>query len=113
MHHLPFPLQTFSLAKTLSNGAMLMALKRLGYKGKMTGHGFRAVASTVMNEQRVPPGRYRTPACPLRAQRCARRIQSCGISEGTHGMMQWWADYLDSLVNGSKVIVGNFGGGAA
>lgn len=29
---------------------MLFALYRLGYKGKMTGHGFRAVASTVLNE---------------------------------------------------------------
>lgn len=29
---------------------MLFALYRLGYKGKMTGHGFRAVASTILNE---------------------------------------------------------------
>jgi integrase len=28
-------------------------------------------------------------------------------------MLQWWADYVDSIVNESKVIVGNFGGGAA
>jgi len=25
-------------------------------------------------------------------------------------MLQWWADYVDSIVNESKVIVGNFGG---
>jgi integrase len=33
-----------------SNNTMLFALYRLGYKGKMTGHRFRAVASTVLNE---------------------------------------------------------------
>jgi integrase len=37
--------------KTMSNNTMLFALYRLGYKGKMTGHGFRAVASTILNEQ--------------------------------------------------------------
>jgi len=30
---------------------MLFALYRLGYKGKMTGHGFRSVASTILNEK--------------------------------------------------------------
>jgi len=36
--------------KPISNNTMLFALYRLGYKGKMTGHGFRAVASTRLNE---------------------------------------------------------------
>ncbi len=36
--------------KPMSNNTMLFALYRLGYKGKMTGHGSRAVASTVLNE---------------------------------------------------------------
>jgi integrase len=35
---------------SISNNTMLFALYRLGYRGKMTGHGFRAVASTVLNE---------------------------------------------------------------
>lgn len=35
--------------KPISNNTMLFALYRMGYKGKMTGHGFRAVASTIMN----------------------------------------------------------------
>lgn len=36
--------------KPISNNTLLFALYRLGYKGRMTGHGFRAVASTVLNE---------------------------------------------------------------
>ena len=35
-----------------------------------------------------------------------RRGRVCGAAEK---MLQWWADYLDSIVNESKVIVGNFG----
>jgi integrase len=41
--------------KPISNNTMLFALYRLGYKGKMTGHGFRAVASTSLNEMGFRP----------------------------------------------------------
>jgi integrase len=41
--------------KPMSNNTMLFALYRLGYKGKMTGHGFRAVASTILNEAGFRP----------------------------------------------------------
>ena len=37
--------------KPISNNTLLFALYRLGYKGRMTGHGFRAVASTILNEK--------------------------------------------------------------
>jgi integrase len=37
--------------KTMSNNTILGALKRMGYAGRMTGHGFRGVASTVLHEQ--------------------------------------------------------------
>jgi integrase len=39
-----------NVAKQMSNNTMLFALYRLGFKGKMAGHGFSAVASTVLNE---------------------------------------------------------------
>src|SRR4029078_12042243 len=41
--------------KPISNNTMLFALYRLGYKGKMTGHGFRVVASTILNEAGFRP----------------------------------------------------------
>lgn len=39
-----------SLYSPISNNTMLFALYRLGYRGRMTGHGFRAVASSILNE---------------------------------------------------------------
>ncbi|MGO9437216.1 MAG: integrase arm-type DNA-binding domain-containing protein [Terracidiphilus sp.] len=36
--------------ETISDGTILMALNRMGYKGEMTGHGFRGVASTILHE---------------------------------------------------------------
>jgi hypothetical protein len=41
--------------KPISNNTMLFALYRLGYKGKTTGHGFRAVAPTILNEAGFNP----------------------------------------------------------
>jgi hypothetical protein len=37
--------------KSMSNGAILGALRRMGYASRMTGHGFRGVASTILHEQ--------------------------------------------------------------
>ena len=40
--------------KLMSCNTILYALYRLGYKGRMTGHGFRSVGSTALNETRNP-----------------------------------------------------------
>lgn len=42
-------------SKHISNGAVLMALRRMGYQGRMTGHGFRTLASTLLNEKGYAP----------------------------------------------------------
>jgi integrase len=93
-------------ARPLSENGVLVALRTMGYtKDEMTGHGFRAAARTMLDEvlnQRVdliehqlahavrdPNGRAynRTAHLPARRQ-----------------MMQTWADYLDGLKSGAKVL---------
>ena len=37
--------------KPMSNNTLLKGLERMGYKGRMTGHGFRGLASTILHEQ--------------------------------------------------------------
>lgn len=37
--------------KPISNNTILKALERMGYKHRMTGHGFRGIASTILHEQ--------------------------------------------------------------
>ncbi len=44
-----------SKSRHLSNGAVLMALRRMGYAKIMTGHGFRSLASTILNEKSYSP----------------------------------------------------------
>lgn len=95
--------------KPMSNGAILMALKRLGYQNKMTGHGFRALAMSTIKErlgyrhevvdrQLAHAQKDKVASAYDRAQFLAERKV----------MMQQWADYLDSAAGG-KVIAGKFG----
>jgi integrase len=83
--------------KPISNNTMLFALYRLGYKGKMTGHGFRAVASTILNEQGFRADvieRQLAHADPSEVRGAYNR--AIYLIERTE-MMQKWADYLDLL----------------
>jgi len=84
--------------KPMSNNTMLFALYRLGYKGKMSGHGARSVASTVLNEQ----GKYRHDVIERQLAHVERNKVRGAYNRAEYiaervNMMQEWADYLDSL----------------
>ena len=90
--------------KPISNNTMLFALYRLGYKGKMTGHGFRAVASTVLNEQG-----WRADVIERQLARCERNEVRGAYNRAEYlaeraRMMQAWADHVDALAKGAKVL---------
>ena len=83
----------------MSNGAILAALRRMGYSTEeMTGHGFRAMARTVLDEVLGVRTDYiehqlaHTVKDPLgRAYNRTKHLPE------RKRMMQQWADYLDSL----------------
>lgn len=84
--------------KSISNNTILFALYRLGYKGAMTGHGFRAVASTVLNESGLfnPDVIERQLAHTERNEVRGAYNRALYMPERCR-MMQWWADELDRL----------------
>lgn len=99
---LPSPRST---DRPLSDNAITAALRRMGYTGEqMSWHGFRATASTLLNETGYPPDiielqlahqeRNEVRAAYNRAQRLEERRK----------MMQSWADYLDQLRLGTNVV---------
>lgn len=90
--------------KPISNNTMLFALYRLGYKGKMTGHGFRAVASTALNEMGFRPDiiERQLAHCERNAVRGA--YNRAEYLEDRKVMMQQWADHLDAIASGAKVL---------
>jgi len=100
-----FPNERNSL-KPMSENTMLYALYRLGYHGRATVHGFRASASTILNEvlefdkdvverqlAHEEPNKVR--AAYNRAEYLVERRR----------MMQRWADYVDEIASGSAAVV--------
>ena len=86
-----------------------MALDRMGYRGKMTGHGFRALAmSTIMEKLHY---RHEVPDAQLaHAKRgdVARAYDRAKFLPERVKMMQDWADYLDNCSKNNAIIVTNF-----
>ncbi len=90
--------------KPMSNMTILGALKRMGYKGKMTGHGFRGLASTILHEQG-----YNHDHIELQLAHAPRNAVSAAYNHARYlepraKMMQEWADFLDRAQRGGKVL---------
>ena len=95
-----------SPTRPMSENTINAALRRLGYeKGEMCGHGFRSMASTRLNEsqQWAPDVIERQLAHGERNSVRASYNYAQHLEERTR-MMQWWADYLDSLKRGAEVL---------
>jgi integrase len=90
--------------KPISNNTMLFALYRMGYKGKMTGHGFRAVASTILNETGFKPDVIERQLAHCERNEVRGAYNRAEYLPERKLMMQHWADYLDGIVKGAKVI---------
>jgi integrase len=90
--------------KTMSNLTILKALERMGYKGRMTGHGFRGLASTVLHEQG-----YNHDHIELQLAHAPRNAVSAAYNHALYlepraNMMQDWADFLERTQRGGKVL---------
>ncbi|MDR3560907.1 MAG: integrase arm-type DNA-binding domain-containing protein [Negativicutes bacterium] len=95
--------------KHMSNGTLLGALKRLGYTGRMTGHGFRALAMSTIKEKLD----YRHEVVDRQlAHAPANKVDAAydraKFLDERRKMMQEWADYLDNVAQTGKVIHVNF-----
>lgn len=89
----------------LSSGAALSALRRIGYAGKMTAHGFRASARTMAAERlRVNTDILEMQISHRVADSLGRAYNRTQFLEERIAMMQQWADYLDRLVDGGTVL---------
>jgi integrase len=87
--------------KPMSNNTLLAALKRMGYAGRMTGHGFRGLASTVLHEQG-----YAHHIIELQLAHQERNQVSAAYNFAIHieerrAMMSDWANYLDRTRRGA------------
>jgi integrase len=90
--------------KPMSNNTILLALDRMGYRGRQTGHGFRGLASTILHEQG-----YNHEHIELQLAHAPRNAVSAAYNHALYleprvRMMQGWADFLEQAQRGGKVL---------
>lgn len=92
--------------RPMSDGAISVALRRMGYtKDEMSGHGFRAMARTVLAEVLG----YREELTEHQLAHAVKDVNGRAYNRTKHlserrKMMQTWADYLDKLKTGTDII---------
>lgn len=81
----------------MSNNTMLYALYRLGYHGRATTHGFRSLASTILNEHNFNRDWIERQLAHVEQNEVRRAYNAAEWLSDRRRMMQWWADYIDTL----------------
>lgn len=88
-----FPAVT-DLKKPMSENTLGYAMGRMGYKGTATPHGFRALASTVLNEEGFDPDIIEKQLAHAERNKVRAAYHRAEYLEDRRKMMQWWADFL-------------------
>ncbi len=82
-------------SKPMSNNTILGGLKRMGYQGRMTGHGFRGLASTSLHEANFNHHHIEVQLAHTEENEVAAAYNHAKYLDQRTKMMQWWGDYLD------------------
>ncbi|OAO01583.1 integrase [Sphingomonadales bacterium EhC05] len=92
--------------RPMSENTINASLRRLGYSGKeMTAHGFRSMASTLLNES----GKWSADAIERALAHKDGNATRGAYHRGQHWdervqMAQWWSDYLHTLQTGAEIV---------
>jgi integrase len=95
-----------SILQPICENTINAALRRMGYtKEQMTGHGFRSTASTLLNEsKKFSPDAIERALAHQDSDEIRRTYNRGAYWDERVTMAQWWADYLDVLKQGGKII---------
>ncbi|NCP08895.1 MAG: hypothetical protein COZ70_03225 [Deltaproteobacteria bacterium CG_4_8_14_3_um_filter_51_11] len=87
-----------SADRPMSENTVLAALRRMGYsKEEMTGHGFRAAASTTLYENGWPSDVIERQLAHAERNKIKASYNHAEHLAERRKMMQWWADHIDGL----------------
>lgn len=96
--------------KTMSEASINQVFKRIGYTGRVTGHGFRHTMSTILHEEGFNTAWIETQLAHVDKNAIRGTYNHALYLEGRREMMQWYADYINTnhnscislLVNATK-----------
>ena len=85
--------------KAMSENTLLYFSNRLGYAGRHTIHGFRTIASTVLNESRIwHPDVIELQLSHQESNKVRKAYNRAEHLDERRRMMEWWSDYVDSIM---------------
>jgi len=91
----------------MSENTLLFALYRMGYKGKATPHGFRATASSILNEQNFNSDAIERQLSHIERNKVKGAYNyNAEFMKERKKIMKWWSDYLDDMEHEKIVIAG-------
>jgi integrase len=94
-----------TMKKPISENTVNQALRRMGYAGMMTAHGFRATASSLLNEEGRWPPDIIEHALAHKDREAVRAIYNrTTYWKARAEMMQAWSDRLDVLRDGEFIM---------
>ena len=92
-------------SRPMSSNAVLSALRRMGYaKEEMSGHGFRSMASTLLNEQGWNRDAIERQLAHAERNSVRAAYNYAEFMPERKKMMQGWGDYLEEIKVGAKII---------
>ena len=89
--------------KSMSEASINQVIKKIGYAGRATGHGFRHTLSTILHEQGFDSAWIETQLAHADRNTIRGTYNHAQYLDGRREMMQWYADYLNKLKNESKL----------
>ena len=95
--------------KPISKESINQVIELLGYKGRLTGHGFRHTMSTILHEQGFNSAWIETQLAHVDKNAIRGTYNHAQYLDGRRQMMQWYADYIDELGRAGAVVEGMFG----
>lgn len=95
---LVFPSETKKGA-CISNMTVLTALYRMGYKGVMTGHGYRGVASTILHEHGFNTVYINAQLAHKDKDQVSSAYNHAQYLQQRKEILDWWAEYVDALAS--------------
>lgn len=87
----------------MSQNTMIFALYRMGYHGRLTVHGFRSMASTVLNEHGWNRDWIELQLAHAEENEVRGAYNAAEYLSGRREMMRWWSDYLSPAIHSSTV----------
>lgn len=91
--------------KPISKESVNQVIELLGYKGRLTGHGFRHTMSTILHEKGFNSAWIETQLAHIDKNAIRGTYNHAQYMDGRREMMQWYADYMDELEGGLDNVV--------